>query len=112
MCPENVFGLNFTRILGFFWDQGHIILSIPKDAVFAEILVFGNIFGFLTVNWTSIWTETVNFNCIPFESKFKILQDFLNTVFLIGDYLWSKFQEDETIFGRVRAQMDAESIQK
>ena len=53
----------------------------------------------------------INFNCIPFERKFKILQDFLNTVFLIGDYLWSKFQQDETIFGRVRAQMNAESIQ-
>ena len=39
---------------------------------------------------------------------------------LIGDYLWSKFQQDQTIFEGVTAQkipkrgdfMDAESIQK
>ena len=95
-------------------------MIIPKDAVFADILGFSNIFGFPTVNWTPIWTETVNFNCILFEPKFKILKDFSNTVFLIGDYLWSKFQQDQTIFGGVRAQkisksayfMDSESIQK
>ena len=61
---------------------------MPKDAVFSETLVFSNIFGFPTVNWVPIWTETVNFNCTPFEPKFKILKDFSNTVFLIGDYLW------------------------
>ena len=72
------------------------------------------------VDWVPIWTETVNFNCIPFELKFKSLQDFSNTIFLIGDYLWSKFQQDETTFGRVRAPKnpksghftDAELIQK
>ena len=71
-------------------------------------------------NWAPIWTKTVKFNCISFELKFKILQDFSNTVFLIGDYLWSKFQQDETIFGGVKTQkiekrghfMDAELILK
>ena len=77
---------------------------MPKDAVFSEILVFSNIFGFPTVNWAPIWTETVNFNCTPFEPKFKILKDFSNTVFLIGDYLWSKFQQDQTIFVESKGQ--------
>ena len=89
-------------------------------AVFTEILVFNNIFGFPMVNWPSIWTETVNFNCTTFEPKLKILNDFSNTVFLIVDYLWSKFQQDQTIFGGARAQKipkrghfkNVESIQK
>ena len=44
-----------------------MLLIIPKDAVFAEILIFSNIFGLATVNCAPIWTETVNFNYIPFE---------------------------------------------
>ena len=98
----------------------HALLIIRKDPAFAEILVFSNIFVFLAVNWVPKWTETVNFSYIPFEPKFKILKDFLNTVFfLIGDYLWSKFQQDRTIFGgdpkksKKRGHfMDTESIQK
>ena len=35
--------LNFTRILRFFWDLELILFDIPKDAVFAEMLVFSNI---------------------------------------------------------------------
>ena len=62
----------------------------------------------------------MNFNCIPFEPKIKIWKDFSNSVYLIGDYLWSKFQQDQAIFGGVRVQkipkrghfMDAEPIQK
>ena len=41
-----------------FWDLELILLIIPKDAVFAKILVFSNIFGFPTVNWAPIWTLT------------------------------------------------------
>ena len=47
-----------------------MLLIIPKDPVFAEVLVFSNIFGFPTVNCAPIWTQTVNVNCIPFEPKF------------------------------------------
>ena len=62
----------------------------------------------------------MNFNCIPFEPKIKIWKDFSNSVYLIGDYLWSKFQQDQATFGGVRVQkipkrghfMDAESTQK
>ena len=35
-----------------------MLLIIPKDTVFAEILVFSNISGFLAVNWAPKWTET------------------------------------------------------
>ena len=79
----NVFWLNFTRILRFFWDLALTLLIIPKDAAFAEILVFSNIFGFPTVDWAAIWTKTVNFNYILFEPKVKILKDFSNTVFFL-----------------------------
>ena len=81
--PKNVFRLNFPIIVWFFWDLGLTLLIIPKDAVYAGILVFSNIFGFLTVNWAPKWTEIVNFSCIPFEPKFKILKDFSNTVFFL-----------------------------
>ena len=35
-----------------------MILIVPKDAVFAEISIFSNIFGFPTLNCAPIWTET------------------------------------------------------
>ena len=76
------FALSFKNSV-IFWDLGLTLLIIPKDAAFAEILVFSNIFGFLAVNWAAKWTETVNFNCIPFETKFKILKDFSDTVFFL-----------------------------
>ena len=113
--------LNFTRILWFFWDLRLTLFDIPKDVVLAEILVLSNIFGFPVVNWAPKWTKTVNFGCVSFEPKFKILKDFSNTAFaLLEDYLCSKCQQDLTIFGGVRAQnpqkgghfMDAESIRK
>ena len=56
---------------------------IPKGAAFAEVLVFSNIFGFATVNWATIWTETVSFNYILFEPKLRIMKDFSNIVFLL-----------------------------
>ena len=52
-----------------------------------EILVSTNIFGFPVVNWAL--TETLT--AFHLSQNFKILKDFSNTPFLIGDYLWSKF---------------------
>ena len=93
-----------------FWDLGLTLFDIPKDVVFAEILVLSNIFGSSAVNWAQNGTKL--FDCInapkvysfvtfwgpigvPFESKFKILKDFSNTVFfLLEHYIWSKFQQD------------------
>ena len=46
-----------------------------------EILVFSNIFGIPVLNWAPKWKKAVNFGCLPFKLKFKILKDFLNTVF-------------------------------
>ena len=53
-----------------FWDLGLTLFDIPKDVVFAEILVFGNIFGFPGVNGAPKWTKSVNHGCVPFEPKF------------------------------------------
>ena len=103
----------FCLILQEFWGLSPTLFDIPEDVVFVDILVFSNIFGFPVVNWAQKRNKTVNFRCLPFILKFKILKDFLNSVFLIADYLWSKFQQDWKMFGGVRAQpknLDAESV--
>ena len=56
--------------------------DIPKD-VFAEILVFSNIFGFPAENWDPKCNKTINFGCLPFKLKLKILKDFSNSVFVL-----------------------------
>ena len=43
---KNDFLLSFTRILSFFWELGVLAFDITKNIVFAEILVFSNIFVF------------------------------------------------------------------
>ena len=83
MGPKNVFWLKFPRILRFFWDLTLTLLIIPKDAVFAEMLVFSNIFGFPAVSLAPECTKTVNFSCIPFVPKCKILKYFSETVFFL-----------------------------
>ena len=99
------FLLNFTRIPRFFCDLGVTLFDIPKEVVLAEILVLSSIFDFPVVNWAPKWTRTVNFGCTTFQPKLNNLKDSSNIVFvLLEDYLWSKFQLDRTIFGRVRAQ--------
>ena len=77
-----------------FLGLGLTLFDIPKVAVFAEILVFSNIFNFPVVNWDPKWNKTINFGCLPFILKFKILKGFSNSLFIIGEYLWSKFQQD------------------
>ena len=77
----------------------------PKDPVFEEILGFSNIFGFPAVNWAPKWTKTVNFCCIPFEPKFRILKDFSNTEFFLSETTYGQsFQQDQTMFWGVKAQ--------
>ena len=85
-------------------DLGLTLFNITKDAVFAEIVVSSNIFGFLVVDWTPKWIKSANLGCVPFKPKLRILKNFSNNVFLIGDYLWSKLQQGQTIFGGVTAQ--------
>ena len=98
-----LFLLNFSSIMWFFWDLWLPLFDIAKNVVFPENLVISSIFGFLGVNWVPKWTKTVNFRCVPIDSKFKLLKDFSNTVLvLLEEYLWSKFQQDWTIFGKVR----------
>ena len=104
MGPKNVFWLKFPRILRFFWDLTLTLLIIPKDAVFAEMLVFSNIFGFPAVSLAPECTKTVNFSCIPFVPKCKILKYFSETVFFLLQIVSGKVSSSQTIFGGVRAQ--------
>ena len=68
-----------------------MLFDITKDIAFAKILVFSNIFGFPVVNWTPKWTKTVNFGCVSFESKLKILKDFPNTVFVLMETISGQY---------------------
>ena len=43
-----------------------MLFDIPKDVVFAEILVLSNIFGIPAVNWAAKWNKTVDSSCIQF----------------------------------------------
>ena len=80
---KNVFLLNFTKILSFFWDLRFLISDIPKNIVFVEILVFSNTFGFSSGKLGPKMDQ----NC-KLEPKFKISIDFSkHCVCLIKDYL-------------------------
>ena len=90
-----------------------MLLDILNDVVFTEILGFSNIYGFPAVNCTPKCTKTVNFGCIPFEPKYKILKDLSETL-----SYWRlalvKISEDRIAFAQKnpkRGQFsDAESI--
>ena len=85
------------------WDLHYSILL--RMQFLQKFLVFSNIFGFPVVNSAPKYTKTLNLGWVLFEAKYgKILNDFSNSVYLIGEYLWWKFQQDWTIFGGVRAQ--------
>ena len=68
-----------------FWELELMLFDISKYVAFAEIWVFSNIYGFLAVNSAPKWTKTVNFGCVWFELKFKILEDFSNAVFVLSE---------------------------
>ena len=70
-----------------------------------KLLVFGNILGFLGVNWVHKWTKTINFVYVPFPLKHLILRDCSATIFVLcKTYLWLKFQQTRIIFARERVQ--------
>ena len=54
----------------------------PKDVVSAKILDFGNIFGFLGVNWAQKWTKTEKFGYVPSVLKHLILKHCSYIVFV------------------------------
>ena len=64
------FVLIFTRILWFFWGLELMLFDITKDAVFAEIFIFSNIFGFPVVNWTPKWIKNLGAFHLSENSKF------------------------------------------
>ena len=100
-----IWALNlFYKNTVIFQGLGLTLFDIPKDVVFAEILVFSNIFGFLAVNWVPEWAKTVNVQRVPFEpNQIKIFKNFPTNVFFLLGYLWSKFQQDQTMSGGIRA---------
>ena len=118
--PKISFWLNFTRIMWFFWELVLTLLIIPKVFSFCRNFGFWQYFWFydgklglkMDQNCT-FWVCSIWAKIQKFEGFFK------HCVCLIGGYLWSNFQQDQTIFGGVRAQkilkrvhfMDAESIQ-
>ena len=105
LAPKKIFLINFIRIMWFIWDLGLVLLDDHKNLVSWKILVFGNILGFLGVNWAQKWTKTVNFGYVSFPLKHFILKDCSETAFLLWEtYLWLKFQQTRAIFGRERAQ--------
>ena len=69
-----VFLINVIRILRFIWDLALVSFDSPKDVVSAKILDFGNIFGFLGVNWAQKWTKTEKFGYVPSVLKHLILK--------------------------------------
>ena len=114
MCnTRSKIGLSIPRI-----NLGFMLLDSPKNAVFAQILVFSNILVFLGVHWIWKWTKIVTFGCVPLQSKFKVFERFFKSWFSLHEtYLWWKFQQDWIIFGaqtptRKDHFMDAESVQK
>ena len=88
---------NFYLILQEFcdfsgtWNLHYLIflrMQFFKNFWFsAKFLVFRQL------NWTQKWTKTINFQCIPFEPNFKILNDFSSNVFVLLDQLWSSFSD-------------------
>ena len=52
-----------------------------KDVLSEKIFVFGNILGFLGVNWAQKWTKT--FGYAPFLLKHLISKDCLYIVFAL-----------------------------
>ena len=105
--PKNWgFFINFIRILWFIWDLELVLFDSQKDAVSGgKKFVFGNILGFLGLNWTQKCTKTINFGYVLFPLKHLILKDCSETVFVLWKtYLWLKFQQTRVIFAGERAQ--------
>ena len=80
-----VFLLNFTRILWSSWDLGLMLFDIPKNVVFAEILVFSNVFGFRAVNWTPKMYQNCKLWVCTIWAKMQSEGFFEDSVCLIGD---------------------------
>ena len=100
------------------WDLRYLIFL--RMQFFPEFLVLSSILGFPAVNWAPKQTKTVNFVCVPLESKFKLLRDFSNSVCLIGRLTLVKISTRLNNIWESKAQkppkrnhsMDAESIRK
>ena len=118
--PKISFWLNFTRIMWFFWELVLTLLIIPKVFSFCRNFGFWQYFWFYDGKLGLKMDQNCTFWVCSIWAKIQKFEGFFKRcVCLIGGYLWSNFQQDQTIFGGVRAQkilkrvhfMDAESIQ-
>ena len=86
---ETVLFVQLYKSSVIFWDLRLALFDIPKDVVFAETQVFSSNFGFAALNSAPKWNKTLNFGCLTFKLKFKILKDFSNTAFALLETLFS-----------------------
>ena len=69
------FSINFIKNFVIYFGPGTSLFDKNKDAVSGKILFFGNILGFLGINWSQKWTKIVNFRCVLFPLKHLISKD-------------------------------------
>ena len=82
------------------WDLELVLFDSPKDVVFRKILLFGNILCFPGINWAQNWTKTVR---AVSPQSYNFGRFFKQCIWLMIDYLWSKFQQNPVISGEQRA---------
>ena len=80
-----IFLINFIRILWFIWDLVLVSFDSNKDLVSGKIVVFGNILGFLGVNWAKKMTKPFNFGYVPLPLKHLILKYCSETAFILWE---------------------------
>ena len=64
-------------------------------------MVFGNILGFLGINWAHKWTKTMKFGYVPFPLKHLILKECSENVFVLRN---TYLEQTRVIFRGERVQ--------
>ena len=89
---------NFNKFYLSFLKQ-----QVTYSSNFASVTILGNRFSW--VNCNQKWINTVNFQYVSFLLKHKILKKVMQQCLsVMGDYSWTKFQQNGAIFGGQRAQ--------
>ena len=95
---KSLFLVNFTRIIWFFLGPGTYVIWYSYGCRFSRNFGFRQYFWFFGSKLGTKTDQNRKFACVRFESKFKLLKDFSNTVFaLLEDYLWSNLNPDSYI---------------
>ena len=75
LAKKTCFSINFIKNFVIYFGPGTSLFDKNKDEISGEILFFGNILGFLGINWAQKWTKIVNFRCVLFPLKRLISKD-------------------------------------